>query len=103
MTKKTNLQEILTFTDLNNGLKKLKRKNKYKDYNSDEFAKRYTKIADKKENKLYKFLDIYLDANGEIRETTLREFYQKLEEYSFSPYNAFAIEKGKEKPKTSNI
>lgn len=99
MSKEINLQEILTFTDLKNGFKKLRKKNKYKDYNSAEFIKRYIKITDKKENKLYKFLNCYLNVDREIDEDALREFYEKLVKYSFSPYNAFAIEKGKEKPR----
>lgn len=97
--KKINLQEILTFNDLKNGLKKLKRKNRYKDYNSSEFIKRYLENKDKKENTLNKFLSKYLNDEQKINEVSLFGFYQKLEEYSLSPYNALAIEKGKENPK----
>lgn len=97
--KKVNLHEILTFSDLKNGLKKLKRKNRYKDYGSEEFIKRYLKSKDKKENNLNKFLAKYLDAEQKIKETPLFEFYERLKDYSFSPYNALAIEKGKENPK----
>ena len=93
--KKINLQEIITFDELKNGLKKLKRKNKYKDYDSSELVKRYIKSKDKKENKLKKFLEKYLDDKQEIKEAPLFDFYKKLKVYSLSPYIALAIEKCK--------
>jgi len=97
--KKINLQEILTFNDLKTGLKKLKRKNRYKDYDSSEFIKRYLNSKDKKENSLKKFLTKYLDDEQKTKEIPLLEFYEKLKAYSLSPYNALAIEKGKANPK----
>ena len=97
--ERVDLQEILTFNDLKNGLRKLKRKNKYKDYNSEEFLKRYLKNEDKKENNLKRFLTKYLDEEQKIKEAPLLEFYGKIKDYSFSPYNALAIEKGNTNPK----
>lgn len=97
--KKINLQEIITFNELKNGLKKLKRKNRYKDYDTSDFVKRYLKSKDKKENRLKKFLDKYLDDEQKIKEVPLLNFYRKIEVYSLSPYSALAIEKGKENPK----
>lgn len=94
-----NLQEILTFNELKKGLQKLKRKNRYKDYDSPEFVKRYLKSKDKKENNLKKFLEKYLDDEQKIKEVPLLEFYNKLKVYLLSPYNALAIEKGKANPK----
>ncbi len=94
-----NFQEILTFNDLENGLKKLKKKNKYKDYDSLEFTKRYIKNKDKKGNALKVFLAQYMDEEQKINKLALFKFYEGLKNYSLSPYNALAIEKGKTQPK----
>lgn len=97
--KKINFHEILSLDDLEKGFKKLKRKNKYKDYDSLDFTRRYLKNKDKKENNLKMFLSKYIDEEQKINKISLLKFYKKLEDYSFSPYNALAIEKGKVKPK----
>jgi len=97
--RKINFQEILTLDSLEEGLKKLKKKNKYKDYNSLVFSKRYLKNKDKKENGLKIFLEKYLDEEHKINKVALVEFYKNLKDFSFRPYNALAIEKGKTNPK----
>ena len=53
----------------------------------------------RKENNLKKFLEKFLDDEQKTKEIPLLEFYQKLKNYSLSPYNALAIEKDKTNPK----
>lgn len=97
--KKIDFQEVLTFQDIVKGLKKLKRKNKYSEYDHSDYVKRYLSIADKKENNLKKFLNKYLDDDQKIKESSLLTFFESIKSYSLKPYNALAIEKGSSNPK----